>query len=105
MPLCESLNRIELSQSIRSEYNVHYYTYCMPIFRHLLKPIYYSAMLKMKRITTYYIIGQNVKTLDPTYISWGGVPVATTAACDTRSTAGHLRPLMVIGLRPDFPAA
>ena len=38
--------------AFRSEYNVHYYTYCMPIFRHLLKPIYYSAMLKMKRITT-----------------------------------------------------
>jgi hypothetical protein len=28
----------------------------MPIFRHLLKPIYYVAMLKMKRITEYYII-------------------------------------------------
>jgi hypothetical protein len=26
--------------------------YCMPIFRHLLKPIYYTAMLEMKRITT-----------------------------------------------------
>jgi|EP01047_Picozoa_sp_COSAG01_P110674 hypothetical protein len=24
----------------------------MPIFRHLLKPIYYTAMLEMKRITT-----------------------------------------------------
>jgi hypothetical protein len=27
----------------------------MPIFRHLLKPIYYTAMLEMKRITTYSV--------------------------------------------------
>jgi hypothetical protein len=30
----------------------HWRDYCMPIFRHLLKPIYYTAMLEMKRITT-----------------------------------------------------